>query len=225
MTDAAPAAEILDRRKRRGAQSRQRVLEHAAAIASVDGLEGLTIGRLAAEAGVAKGNIQVLFGDKQSLQLATVDFVRAVHVAAIVEPALAEASPVARLRSMVERWFDFVEARELPGGCFMNAVASEFRARPGAVRDRVAAHRADKRRRYVEAIREGQAAGEIDADANPGQLTFELLAFQALANVAVTIGDDAEFEQARASSLALLDGVTARRSGQKAARPSGQTGA
>lgn len=202
-TEVAEAGAV-DGRKQRGDRSRQRVLEHAAAIASVDGLEGLTIGRLATEAGVAKANIQVLFGDKQALQLATVDYVNGVYGAAIVEPALTEPTPLARLTGMVARWFDFVESRVLPGGCFMNAVSSEFRARPGAVRDRVAERRAEKRARYVAALREAQAAGQIDPETDPEQTAFELLAFQALANVAVTIGDDAEFARARASSLTLL---------------------
>lgn len=206
--EAADAAAV-DGRKQRGDRSRQRVLEHAAAIASVDGLEGLTIGRLATEAGVAKANIQVLFGDKQALQLATVDYVNGVYGAAIVEPALTEPTPLARLTAMVVRWFDFVESRQLPGGCFMNAVSSEFRARPGAVRDRVAERRAGKRARYVAALREAQAAGEIDPKTDPDQTAFELLAFQALANVAVTIGDDAEFARARASSLTLLKTLAA----------------
>lgn len=212
MTDAGTLDDrTADRRRTRGDRSRRHILEHAAAIASVDGLEGLTIGRLATEAGVAKGNIQVLFGDKQALQLATIDHVSAVYGGAIWEPALDIASPLARLMLMVENWFDFVERRELPGGCFMNAVSSEFRARPGAVRDRVAEHRVRKRDRYVAAIREGQAAGEIDPKADAEQVAFELLAFQALANVAVTIGDEAEFATARKTSLKLLKALSTRR--------------
>lgn len=205
---SAATSGTTDRRRQRGAKSRQKVLEHAAAIASVDGLEGLTIGRLAAEAGVGKGNIQVLFGDKEALQLATIDWVSSVYTAAIAGPAVAEeTSPLARLTAMVRRWFDFVERRELPGGCFMNAVSSEFRARPGRIRDRLAKQRAEKRDRYVAAIRSASEAGEIDPDVDAEQVAFELLAFQALANVAVTIGDDQEFERARRTSFDRLEAL------------------
>lgn len=202
---ASPEPVVEDRRKARGAKSRALILEHAAAIASTDGLDGLTIGRLAAEAGVAKSNVQVLFGDKEALQLATIDWVGQVYDTTIVEPAKRDASPLSRVRGMVENWFAFVERRDLPGGCFMNAVSSEFRARPGAIRDRVAARRAEKRRRYVETLGEAQRLGEIRPDVDVGELAFELLAFQALANVAFTIGDDAEFQRARAISHKRLD--------------------
>ncbi|WP_020179694.1 TetR/AcrR family transcriptional regulator [Methylopila sp. M107] len=202
---ASPEPVVEDRRKARGAKSRALILERAAAIASTDGLDGLTIGRLATEAGVAKSNVQVLFGDKEALQLATIDWVGQIHDATIVGPARAEASPLARARAMVENWFAFVERRQLPGGCFMNAVSSEFRARPGAIRDRVAGRRAEKRRRYVETLRDAQDAGEIGVEIDPDELAFELLAFQALANIAFTIGDDEEFERARALSRKRLD--------------------
>lgn len=197
---AVMTGEPVDGRKARGDRSRALVLERAAAIASTDGLDGLTIGRLAADVGVAKGNIQVLFGDKQALQLATIEWVGALYHGAIVEPATRLTSPLARLEAMVEGWFDFVEIRRLPGGCFMNAVTSEFRARPGAIRDSVATRRAEKRDRYGAAIEDAKAAGELRADVNADQLAFELLAFQALANIALTIGDDDEFQRARESS-------------------------
>ena len=203
MTDAAHSLQepSADRRRARGNQSRAVVLEHAVAIASTEGLECLTIGRLAAEAGVAKGNIQVLFGDKEALQLATVDWASALVEAEIVTPALAEPDPLKRLGLLVERWFAFVESRRLPGGCFMNALASEYRCRPGAVRDRVSARRAEKTARYAACVEEARAAGAVPADVDPQQVAFELLAFQAAANVAATIGDDACFARARETSL------------------------
>lgn len=200
----AGTVEIEDGRKTRGAKSRAAVLEHAAAIASVEGLQGLTIGRLAAEAGIAKSNIQVLFGDKQALQLAVIEWVCGIHNAAIVDPASRETSPLARLKAMIEGWFDFVANRRLPGGCFMNAVSSEFRARPGVIRDRVAARRMEKRERYVALLVESKVAGEIRADVDADQVAFELLAFQALANIALTIGDDKEFVRARRTSRKRL---------------------
>ncbi len=193
-----------DRRRARGDASRAKILERAAAIASTDGLEGLTIGRLAAEAGVAKGNIQVLFGDKESLQLATIDWVGQLIEESYAAPLAAANGPFERLTALVESWFAFVERRQLPGGCFMNAVSSEFRARPGPVRDRVAERRAAKRRRYLDALEAARAAGELRDGVDVEELAFELLAYQALANVAFTIGDDEEFERARAISRKRL---------------------
>lgn len=198
-----------DRRRARGDASRAKILERAAAIASTDGLEGLTIGRLAGEAGVAKGNIQVLFGDKESLQLATIDWVGQLIEESYAAPLAAAKTPFERLIALVESWFAFVERRQLPGGCFMNGVSSEFRARPGPVRDRVAERRAAKRRRYLDALGAARAAGELRDGVDVEELAFELLAYQALANVAFTIGDDEEFERARAISRKRLDAARA----------------
>ena len=91
-----------DGRRARGERARAQVLEHATAIASTDGLEGLTIGRVATDAGVGKGNIQVLFGDKETLQLATLDAGVVHYRNVVVEPALALESPLARLRALTE---------------------------------------------------------------------------------------------------------------------------
>lgn len=204
LLERSPAGKRCDGRKARGDRSRAIVLERAAAIASTDGLDGLTIGRLAAEVGVGKGNIQVLFGDKEALQLATIEWVGELYNAMIVEPATRLASPLARLRAMIDGWYDFVERRSLPGGCFMNAVASEFRARPGAIRDRVAQRRLEKKQRYLSAAREAKAAGELRGDVDEEQLVFELLAFQAAANIASTIGDDEQFARARRTSQERL---------------------
>lgn len=217
---AAATPEIEDRRRARGAKSRAAILEHAAAIASVEGLEGLTIGRLASEAGVAKGNIQVLFGDKQALQLAVIDWVGGIHDSVIIDPALREAAPFAKLTAMIDGWFAFVETKRLPGGCFMNAVSSEFRARPGAIRDRVAARRREKRERYVGLLAAAKDAGEIRADVDADQVAFELLAFQALANIALTIGDAEEFSRAHRTSHAHLAEIASNPEKEKQRRPS-----
>lgn len=123
-----------DGRRQRGERARAQVLEHATAIASTDGLEGLTIGRLATDAGVGKGNIQVLFGDKETLQLATLDAGVVHYREMVVEPALALESPLARLRALTDGWFDYVASGASPGGCFVCAASYEYRARPGAIR-------------------------------------------------------------------------------------------
>ena len=128
-------------RRLRGERARAEILTRSARIASIDGLEGLSIGRVAAEAGVGKGNIQVLFGDKESLQLATLEKAVELFQATVIFPAMNNKSPLAKLLALIKGWFDFVEKRTLPGGCFINAVSSEYRARPGRIHDRVVEHR------------------------------------------------------------------------------------
>jgi AcrR family transcriptional regulator len=190
-----------DRRRQRGERARAQVLEHSTAIASTEGLEGLSIGRVAAEAGIGKGNIQVLFGDKEALQLATLESAVALYHRNVVDRAMQELTPAARLEALVDGWFGFVEMRILPGGCFINAVSSEYRARPGRVRDRINEHRKEIRSRFTDLIHASQKADELRADLDVEQMVFELVAYQAAANVASLMGDSDEFSRARASSI------------------------
>lgn len=194
-----------DGRRLRGERARAQVLEHATAIASTDGLEGLTIGRVATDAGVGKGNIQVLFGDKETLQLATLDAGVVPYLTTVVEPAMALERPLARLRALTEGWFDYVAAGLSPGGCFVCAASYEYRARPGAIQDRVRGHRESVRARFRDVIAAGQAAGELRADLDVDQLIFEIESFRSNANVAFLMGEIAVFERARRSTQARID--------------------
>jgi AcrR family transcriptional regulator len=209
----------MSARRARGDRSRAQILGHSVLIASTAGLEGLSIGRVAAEAGVGKGNIQVLFGDKEALQLATLEAAVERFNTAVVFPALRKKTPLEKLLALVKGWFSFVEKRTLPGGCFMHAVSSEYRLRSGRVRDRINEHRAAIRDRLREVISEAKAAGELREDMDAEQLIFDLIASEAAANVASLMGDDREFKRARSTSLARIrSGMTLSKS--KRSRPS-----
>jgi AcrR family transcriptional regulator len=191
-------------RRLRGERARAEILIRSARIASIDGLEGLSIGRVAAEAGVGKGNIQVLFGDKESLQLATLEKAVDLFQSTVIFPAMNKKTPLAKLLALIEGWFDFVEKRILPGGCFINAVSSEYRARPGRIHDRVVEHRVATRDRYRRLITEAKSAGELRADLDVEQLVFDLVASEAVANVAALMEDNDEFQRARSTSLGRI---------------------
>jgi len=192
---------IADGRRRRGARSRAAILSHAIGIASREGLDGLTIGRIASDAGISKGNVTVLFGDKQAIQVATLDAAVELFVARVVAPAAGHKSPLRRLRALVEGWFDFVEQRVLPGGCMLYATCSEYRARPGRIRERAVQHREAWNRQLASAAREAKKMKELDADLDVEQLVFELTAFQSIANTAALAGDRDALARARRSSL------------------------
>lgn len=190
----------IDKRKERGDRARANILHHAIQIASVEGLEGLTFGRVAADAGVAKGNIQVLFGDREALQLATIESGVALYAETVVGPAMAEPTAVERLIALVEGWYTFVEQRTLPGGCLVHALSSEYRTRPGDIRDRVEHHRTEARQRVVDLSNAAVRAGELQAGTDVEQLAFELMSHQASANVAALMGETSQFELARRAS-------------------------
>jgi AcrR family transcriptional regulator len=185
-------------RAKRGATTREAILARAVDLASVEGLEGLTIGRLASEMEMSKSGLFRHFGSKEELQLATVDAASQVFVAEVVEPALQEDEGAARLRALCERYLDHLESGVFAGGCFWAATASEFDSRPGPVRDRVR----EALDAWIGALaRVARAAGVDD----PDQLAFEIHSVAQGANQRHQLfGDAAAFDRARTTFDRLL---------------------
>jgi AcrR family transcriptional regulator len=182
-----------------GERARARVLERAAQLATIEGLEGLSIGRLAEETGMAKSSLYVLFGSKEALQLATIDAARASFLTQVVLPARrASKAGLGRLRALCEGYLSYVERRVFPGGCFFVAAAAELGARPGRVHDRVAAYQQEWRDLLHAQAQAARDVGELPADSDPAQLAFELGAILAGANIISVLHDDqAAIERAR----------------------------
>jgi len=151
------SAEITDRRRLRGARSRQLIARHAVDIASVEGLGGLTLGRLATDLGLSKSGVQALFATKEGLQLATVAAAREAFVDAVVRPARAAPAGARRLRALVDHWIEYAQTPLFPGGCFWAANLPDFDSRPGPVRDELVRQRQD----WLDLL-----AGELRAAAN-----------------------------------------------------------
>lgn len=193
-----------DGRRARGDRARNALMQAAVQLASRDGLDGLTFGRLAEQAGTGKSNIQVLFGDREALQLATLDAAMALYRAEVVDPALRSKSALDALQSLLEGWYQFVERRTLPGGCFLNAVSSEFRNQPGPIRERIQVYRELKRTRFRELIAQAQAQGQLRKKLDVDALVVEWVACEAAANVAALMNDKREFRLARSVALRHL---------------------
>ena len=179
--------------------TREAILERAVDLASTDGLEGLTIGRLATEMGLSKSGLFGHFGSKEELQLATIEHAGRRFIAEVVEPAYrATSEGPERLRALVDRYLDHMEGEVFPGGCFWAAASAEFDGRPGPVRDRVK----DGTAAWLgELERQAEAAGAED----PHQLAFELHALAAGANQRFQLfGEREAFGQARRAIERLL---------------------
>jgi AcrR family transcriptional regulator len=123
----------------KAATTRTAILEHAVDLASAEGLEGLTIGRLASDLQMSKSGLFAHFGSKEELQLATVDAAAQRFYVAVIGPAQTQTEGAARLWAYCERYLDYLEREVFAGGCFWAAAATEFDDRPGAVRDAVRA--------------------------------------------------------------------------------------
>ncbi|HYH58261.1 MAG TPA: TetR/AcrR family transcriptional regulator [Thermoleophilaceae bacterium] len=146
---------------------REAILERAVEVASEEGLEGLTIGRLSSELGLSKSGLFGHFGSKEELQLATVDAAGAVFVREVVEPALSEPEGAPRLRAFCEHWIGYLEREVFAGGCFFSAASTEFDGRPGPVRDKL---RDGQQALMRELAKQAKLAGVEE----PDQLVFEV---------------------------------------------------
>ena len=197
-------AYIDDGRLRRGAKTRAVVIARAIEVASREGLEGSTIGRLAADLGMSKGHLTVLFRSKEALQIATLDAAMVRFAEEFVARAARGRSSRTCVGRLCDVWFRYVARRVFPGGCFLYATASEYRARPGAVRDRVREHRAAWNHCLAAAIADGQRAGRIRQRIDVADLVVELTSYQAGANLASLLGDQAAFRRAKRATRTCL---------------------
>ena len=192
-------------RKAKGGRTRQTILEAAVDIASAEGLEGLTIGRLATQLSMSKSGLFAHFGSKEDLQLATIEAARSVFIREVILPAFEAERGVPRLWKLCDVWLSYVQGGVFSGGCFFAAAASEFDSRPGPVRDRIAGIMKEWLVTVRRAIVESQEAGQLNTDVDPTQLAFEFNSFELGANWAFQLyGDKQAFARARASILERL---------------------
>ncbi|WP_166904648.1 TetR/AcrR family transcriptional regulator [Mycobacterium sp. DL440] len=170
--------------------TRGRILDRAAEIASVEGLDGITIGRLAEELEMSKSGVHKHFGSKEMLQISTLDkaFVDFWH--RVVEPALAEPTGLRRLRAVCANSVGYLEAPLLPGGCLMTAALTEYDGRPGRVRDAVTEvwlrWQTQLRADLTSAVEKGELPVGFDID----QALFEIVAAGLALNAAMQLQHD-----------------------------------
>lgn len=185
-------------RKAQGERTRKAILETAVHIASAEGLEGLTIGRLALELSMSKSGLFAHFGSKEDLQVATVEAARAIFINEVIKPAFETAQGLARLWKLCDIWLAYVQSGVFRGGCFFAAAAAEFDGRPGPVRDRIAEIMKEWLSTLRNAIVEAQNAGQLKKEIDATQLAFEFNSLELGANWAFQLyGDLTAFKRAR----------------------------
>ncbi len=195
---AEPVASAGPRRRAPGERSRGLILNAAVRLASVEGLDGLSIGRLADEVGMPKSSVYVLFGSKEELQLATIHRARASFVREVIRPAAARQPGLERLDALAAAFLSYVERRVFPGGCFFVSAAAEVGARTGRVHDLVAQYQ----REWTDALRaevhEAQARSQLGDDVDADQLAFEISSLLSGTNLAAVLhGDSVAIDRGR----------------------------
>jgi AcrR family transcriptional regulator len=170
----APEVET-DRRRLRGQRTRQAILAHAARVGSAEGLDAVSLQRLADDLGISKSGLFAHFGSKEELHLATIDAAAEIFTDEVLRPALVQPRGVGRVWALCNAWLSYLERGVFPGGCFFWAVAEEYDSkRPGPVRDSVLEKKGFWSYTLKRAVTEAQQAGEIDAGTDSEQLAWEL---------------------------------------------------
>jgi AcrR family transcriptional regulator len=173
-----------------GQRTRNTVVRKAVSLATIDGLEGLSIGNLADSLGMSKSGVYAHFGSKRDLQFATVDEAERIFRTEVIEPALAAEPGLGQLLALGEAYLDHLARRTFPGGCFFAGAVLEMGTRPGPVKDRIAAFQ-----HSVTALVRGFVVTAIDqrelpADEDPDALAFEINGIILAANSSIVLSDD-----------------------------------
>ncbi len=159
-------------------------------MATVVGLEGLTIGNLATSLGMSKSGIYAHFGSKQELQLATVDQADQMFEAEVIEPALAAPAGLGQLVAVCDAFFDHLQRHTFPGGCFFAGASLEMGTRPGPVKERIATFQFKFSALIRQFVVTALDQHELAADEDPDQLTFELGGIILAANTSFVLRSD-----------------------------------
>jgi AcrR family transcriptional regulator len=196
----SPRASQADALKTRAA-----IVARAVEVSSVEGLEGLTIGRLAADVRMSKAGVLGHFGSKQALQLAALEAAIEVFRREVWDRTEAAESGLPRLLAIVDAWIDYLEGDVFPGGCYLTAAACEFDGRGGPVREAITGALSLWYRTLESQARIAIAAGDLPPDTDPRTISLQLNALAMGANQALQLfGDREASASARGAMRAAL---------------------
>jgi AcrR family transcriptional regulator len=182
----------------KGERTRHTILDTAAALATQEGLEPISIARIAEATGMSKSGLFAHFGSKEELQLATVDHAAAMFVAEVIAPARGAPRGLARVWALCDHMIDYSERQVFPGGCFFACTSFEFNNRPGPVRDRIERMLASWLSYLEHAVEQAQESGELDPELSAREIAFQLDAFAQSSNAQFQLFRDKRvFEDAR----------------------------
>ena len=194
----------------RGARKRRAILEAATDVATSEGLEGLSLARLADEVGMSKSGVASHFASKEALQLAAVAAAARGYDERVLEPSREAEPGLPRLREMMRLWIEHIDAIPYRGGCFFAAAGHEYATRAGPVRDAIARHTEAWIVALEAETRLAIRLGELRDDVVPRDFAFSLHALVQEANLRRTLFHDAEaFDLARSLATAALDAAAA----------------
>lgn len=191
-------------------QTRHLIVAAGVDIASTEGLDAITLGRLADELAMSKSGVIGHFGSKLELQLGVLSEAVRIYRREVILPAAHAAPGLPRLRKLVDAWISHLERRVFPGGCFFTQVTTDYDGRPGPVHDMARRLTDDWRTYLAEQIEAAVADGSFDRDTDVDQVIFEATGLMLSLNHAMQLDlDPKAIEHARAGFDRLIDACTA----------------
>jgi len=188
------------------AATREAIVARAVEVASVDGLEGITIGRLAGDLDMSKAGIVGQFGSKAELQRAALDEASEIFRREVWLPAANEPAGLARLLTICDCWIRHIAGSAFPGGCFWTSASIEYDARGGPLHAQVQEGLRRWRGTLRRDVKAAIASGELPADTDPDQVVFELQGLVMGLNQALQLfGDRRAVGRARRAVRRILD--------------------
>jgi len=178
----------------------------ATQLASVEGVFGLTIGRLAEALGVSKSGLYAHFGSKEQLQLEAIEAAKAVFEEEVMRQAFEAPPGLPQLDAILDGFFSYVERDVFPGGCFFAGLLAEVDARSGRVHDVAVAWERESLEGLAAPLVEAKRTGQVAPDIDVKQVAFELYASMELANYHfVLFRDPAVLERGRRATRGIVD--------------------
>lgn len=193
-------------RRSDGEQTHAVILDSAVKLASVEGVNQITLGRLASATGVSKSGVYAHFKSRVRLQVEIIEAAEAIFNREVIVPGLDAPEGLPRLVNLYEHYLSYVEREVFPGGCFFAGLISEFDAQTGPIHDAVVAGRRDWERLTEGLAREAQARGELDLEIDPKLIVFQLDAINDHTNFLFTLYRDPEIiERGREVAHQVID--------------------
>ena len=158
----------------KGSVTRSKIVETALRSASVDGIEGITLGKVAADVGMSKSGLFAHFDSKEALQVDVLNAAAEKFAAVVVAPALSAPRGEPRLRALFEYWLQWEQHESLPGGCVFMHAGAELDDRPGPARDALVDHQQKWLDMLAKAVRMTVDAGHFRADVDADLFAFQL---------------------------------------------------
>lgn len=199
------SVERIDGRRARGERSRRSILEAAAVLASVEGLEGLSLNRLASHLGISKGGLYAHFDSKEQLQVETVRAAAEMYGRDVMAKAVEAPPGIGQVLAFADTFLEYVKDGPFPGGCFFVASFLDPANLRGPVRQALAEVQRGLLDFFSENIRIAQDAGDLPTDLDPEETAFEIDAILVGADVNYVLFDDPKrLENARLAVRRLL---------------------